>query len=115
MLAIGYGVLLVGVSLSTPPRVAGKAGSEGVRPGPLLAQTENFVGRPVEVDIVEALIGPASAELLARAEYGQVRIAIRDFGSAELSLVPAGFRLEDPDRYRLRFGRVLAPPLRVRG
>jgi hypothetical protein len=113
MRTIRYGI--VGVALSGP--LAGAVDLELARvgPGALLAKAEYFVGRTVEVDIVESLRGPATAEQLARAEYGQVRVAIPDFGGADLSLVPAGFRLEDPDRYRLRFDHVLAPPLRVRG
>jgi hypothetical protein len=40
---------------------------------------------------------------------------IPDAVGAKLSLVPATFRLEDPNRYKHKFDRVLQSPLRVKG
>lgn len=108
-------LLLVGLVSAAPPADAREPLPPPLRPTELLVDAERFLGRGVEVDIVESLAGPATAERLATAEYGQVRVTIPDYGRAELSLVPATFRLDDPDRYRRRFDRVLAAPIRVRG
>lgn len=93
--------------------LAGSDPRAPVRPGDLLAEAPALIGHRVQVDIVESLIGPSTPERLATAEYGQVRVSVPEGG--ELSLVPAAFRLDDPDRYRHRFDRVLLSPLRVRG
>jgi hypothetical protein len=85
------------------------------RPGDLVENPAAHLGKTVDVDIVEPLIGPTTAARLATAEYGQVRVDSPDSRSADLSLVPATFRLDDADRYQKRFDRVLLPPLRVRG
>jgi hypothetical protein len=103
------------IVLAVPLIAASEVEPAAVRPEVVLSEAERLLGHAVVVDIVEPLHGPATAELLSRVEYGQVRVAIPEFGGAELSLVPAGFRLADPDRYRRRFERVLTPPLRVRG
>ncbi|MFN7940234.1 MAG: hypothetical protein U0X73_01435 [Thermoanaerobaculia bacterium] len=100
---------------------AGPAGgAAGVAPAPLRAdrlveQVDRHLGQMVEIDIVEPLSGPSTPEQLARVEFGQVRVEIPDASGAQLSLVPRTFRLDDPNRYRQRFDRVLASPLRVRG
>ena len=86
-----------------------------LRPGDLVENPAAHLGKTVEVDIVEPLIGPATAAQLATAEYGQVRVDSPDARDADLSLVPTTFRLDDADRYRKRFDRVLLPPRRVRG
>lgn len=106
-------VSLAGFVLAAAQLVAGPEPSAPMRPGELLAEAPALIGRRVEIDIVESLIGPSTPERLATAEYGQVRVSLPEGG--ELSLVPAAFRLDDPDRYRRRFDRVLLPPLRVRG
>lgn len=106
-------VSLAGFVLAAAQLVAGPELSPPIRPGELLAEAPALIGRRVEIDIVESLIGPSTPERLATAEYGQVRVSLPEGG--ELSLVPAAFRLDDPDRYRRRFDRVLLPPLRVRG
>lgn len=106
-------VSLAGFVLATAQVLAGSESSAPMRPGELLAEAPALTGRRVEVDIVESLIGPSTPERLATAEYGQVRVSLPEGG--ELSLVPAAFRLDDPDRYRRRFDRVLLPPMRVRG
>lgn len=86
-----------------------------LRPGDLLANPGAFLGRSVEVQIVEPLQGPRSAAALASAEYGQIRVWIPDGMGVDFSLVPASFRMEDPQRYRRKFDRVIAGPVRVRG
>lgn len=85
------------------------------RPRELLAAADARVGQQVELEIVEPLSGPSTPELLSAATYGQVRVEIPEGAASELALVPRAFRLEDPDRYRNRFDRVLITPLRVRG
>lgn len=115
MRQLASGFLPAGLALSAALAFAREPLPPPVRPTELIVEPGQFLGRSVEIDIFEPLRGPSTPEQLARAEYGQVRVVIPDFGGAELSLVPSGFRLEDPDRYRLRFDRVLAPPLRVRG
>ena len=99
-----------GASLSpAPPR-------RGVlRPNDLLDAPASYLGREVDVVIVEPLSGPATPELLARAEYGQVRVEVSDNLGKDLALVPAGFRQGDPNRYRLKFDRVIEGPIRVHG
>lgn len=91
MTALKVGILVGAVAASMLG--AGDTEPSAVRPGALLAQADRFVGHTIVVDIVEPLRGPATAEQLERVEYGQVRVANLDFGGAELSLVPAAFRL----------------------
>jgi len=86
-----------------------------LRPGDLLANPNAIFGRSVEVEIVEPLEGPRSAAALAAAEYGQIRVWIPDGIGVDFSLVPASFRMEDPQRYRRKFDRVIAGPVRARG
>ena len=52
---------------------------------------------------------------LARLEYGQVEIRIPEGLNGRLSLVPQAFRMNDPNRYRQKFDRVIESPVRVRG
>jgi len=106
---------LLAFLLATGVSRAAQGPAAPIRPGALLAGTGPRLGEILTVDIVEPLHGPSTPEALARAEYGTVRVAIPDVGGAELALVPAGFRLDDPDRYRLKFDHVLVAPLRVRG
>jgi hypothetical protein len=86
-----------------------------LRPEALLADAERLVGKFVEIEIVETLSGPPTPELLANAEYGQVRVNLPEGSASDLALVPKSFRLDDPKRYHQRFDRVLVVPLRVRG
>ena len=115
MRPLARALLLGGLLLPASPADALEPLPPPLRPTSLLEGADRLLGRGVEVDIVESLVGPPTAERLATAEYGQVRVAIPDYGGAELSLVPADFRLADPDRYRRRFDRVLMSPIRVRG
>lgn len=81
----------------------------------ILSAPDRYVNRPVELVIVEQLRGPASAQALAALEYGQVRVDVPDGGPYDLSLMPSTFRLDDPNRYKKKFDRPLASPLKVRG
>lgn len=108
-------VVLLGTAATLPstPSVAEVAAV--LRPTTLIEHSESHLRTTVQVDIVETLQGPRTADALASSEYGQVRVAVPDATGGELSLVAERFRLDDPNRYRLRFDRVLRSPLRVRG
>ena len=87
-----------------------------LRPGDILANPTQYLGREIEVEIVEPIDGPTSPAALAAVEYGQLRVRIPDAMTAgELSLVPKGFVEKDPNRYRRKFDRVIEGPLKVRG
>jgi hypothetical protein len=102
--------LLVSLIAGSPPPASGP-----LRPADLLEHAGRYLHRTVEVEIVEPLRGPATAEALARSEYGQVEIRIPEGTGGNLTLVPSTFRLEDPARYRRKFDRVIQSPVRVRG
>src|SRR5262250_803965 len=78
-----------------------------LRPSDLIASPQNYLNRTVEIEIVEPLSGPPTPEALARVEYGKVPVEMPDARFTDFSLVPAGFRLEDPNRYKLKFDRVI--------
>jgi hypothetical protein len=103
--------LLHAPGLLAPATAAGNA----VTPTELLAAPEKYLGRDVEVVIVEPLEGPSSAQALASVAYGQVGVGMPDGGPATLTLVPAAFRADDPNRYKNKFAQVLASPITVRG
>jgi hypothetical protein len=109
-------VLLAGALLAAAcrPGPGGDAAPAVLRAADVVAAPERHLGRPLTVDIVEPLRGPSTPEELARTEYGQIAVDVRDAGG-ELTLVPAAFQLADPRRYTHKFDRVLASPLRVRG
>jgi hypothetical protein len=86
-----------------------------LRPSDLLASPASYLNKEVEIEVVEALYGPSTPKALATLEYGQVQILIPDPSGAELTMVPAAFRVEDPNRYKNKFDRVLVSPLKVRG
>lgn len=81
----------------------------------LLATPDRYLNRPLDILIVEPLEGPATAKALAAIEYGQVRIRVPDDGSQDVALVPAAFRMSDPNRYKAKFDRPLESPIKVRG
>jgi len=85
-----------------------------LRPLDLLADAR-YVGRTVEVEIVEPISGPVTAEQLARLEYGQLEVRIPEGSAGTLALVPATWTPTDPQRFHAKFDRVLIPPLRARG
>jgi hypothetical protein len=91
------------------------AGAAPVRPTDLLEHPGRYLDRAIEVAIVEPLGGPATPEALAAAEQGQVEVFVPDAGGNTLVLVPGAYRQGDPRRFRHKFDRVLAAPLRVRG
>lgn len=86
-----------------------------LRPGDIFANPSPYLGREIEVEIVEPIDGPASPAALAALEYGQLRVRVPDGMNAELSLAPEGFSVKDPNRYRRKFDRVIQGPLKVRG
>ncbi|MFO1519082.1 MAG: hypothetical protein U1F57_05400 [bacterium] len=94
---------------------AGVSSAQSLIPADLLKEPTKYLNRRVEVDIVEPLYGPSTPQALANAEYGQLQILVPNSASAEVSLVPTSFRLEDPNRYKQKFDRVLKSPLRVKG
>lgn len=79
----------------------------------LIGEPEKYLDRIVEIDLVEPLFGPSTEEKLAQTEYGQIVVGTPRYSN--FNLVPAAFRLSDPDRYRRKFDRVLESPLRIRG
>ena len=86
-----------------------------LRPNDLLDAPASFLGRKVEVAIVEPLSGPETPAALATVEYGQIRVQIPDNRGIDLALVPATFRMEDANRYRTKFDRVITGPVLARG
>lgn len=86
-----------------------------LRPSDLVAAPERHLNRAVDILIVEPLYGPSTPAALATLEYGQVRVQIPEAVGAELVLVPAAYRPEDPNRYRKKFDRVMQPPVWVKG
>lgn len=96
-------------SPAAPPR-------RGVlRPNDLLDAPASYLGRDVDLVIVEQLSGPPTLEALAKADYGQIRVEVLDNQGKDFALVPAGFRQGDPNRYKLKFDRVIEGPIRVHG
>ncbi|HEX5033433.1 MAG TPA: hypothetical protein VFW62_03040 [bacterium] len=91
------------------------AAEKPLRPSDLLAAPATYLNREVELEIVEPLYGPSSPTSLAAAQYGQVGISIPENPGAQLDLVAAGWKAEDPKRYRQKFDRVLISPLKARG
>jgi hypothetical protein len=79
----------------------------------LLQHPDTYLNRMLDVEIVEPLFGPTTPEALAKLEYGQVVVGTPSYSN--LALVPAAFKLEDPNRYHHKFDRVIESPLRVHG
>jgi hypothetical protein len=86
-----------------------------LRPSELIANANNYLNQTVDLEIVEPLYGPSKPEDLARVEYGQVQVRIPEGGNGTLSLVPQAFKVNDPNRYRNKFDRVIESPIRVKG
>jgi len=109
--------LLSGIAAFAAPLAACHAqGSSGkLRPADLLANPEKYLNQTVTIEVTEPLYGPSTPEALAKVEYGQVGVMIPDAGGLQLSLVPAGFKIGDPNRYKQKFSQVLSTPLKVRG
>jgi len=101
----------------TPPSPSpAPAPRQGVlRPNDLLDAPASFLGRKVEVAIVEPLAGPETTAALAKVEYGQIRVQIPDNLGIDFALVPGAFKKEDPNRYRTKFDRVITGPILARG
>ena len=86
-----------------------------LRPADLLENANAYLNQNIDLEIVEPLYGPAKPEDLLKTEYGQVEVRIPEGASATVSLVPAGFKATDPNRYRNKFDRVVGSPVRVKG
>lgn len=81
----------------------------------LVQNAKTYLNQTVDVEILEPVYGAATAEDLARLEYGQVQVSLPEGMDGTLSLVPASFKATDPNRYRNKFDRVIQPPVRVKG
>lgn len=102
-----WGVLL--------PTLACRAQAAPLKPSDLLAAPAKYLNRPVEIEIVESLDGPVTPQALATNEYQQYRIQIPEAVAAQISIVTPAFRLNDPNRYKKKFDRVITSPLLLRG
>lgn len=112
--AAALATLLAGVPHAIGQDAAHTAETPRLRAPRLLDEAERWLGKLVDVEILEPLEGPTTLDALARLEYGQVGVRIPEGHTHSLTLVPAEFSLADPKRYRRRFDRVLVPPLLVR-
>ncbi len=86
-----------------------------LRPAELIENANTYLNQPVNLEILEPLYGPSKPEDLVRAEYGQVEVRVPEGMSGTLSLVPAAFKVTDPNRYRNKFDRVIESPGSVKG
>lgn len=86
-----------------------------LRPSELIENANTYLNQTVDLEILEPLYGPSRPEDLVRAEYGQVEVRIPEGARGTLSLVPAAFKVTDPNRYRNKFDRVIESPVRVKG
>lgn len=107
-------LLLLAAVVSLPVSCFG--GSAGaLRPSELLAAPDKYLGKTVELEIVEPLYGPSTEAALKASEYGGMEVMIPDGGGPTLKLVPSAFKPEDPNRFKNKFDRVMRPPARVKG
>lgn len=104
-------LLLLGTATSCSAAPAGGT----LRPTDLITSPETYLGKSVDLLIVEPLYGAASEAALKSVEYGQMEVMIPDAVGANLNLVPAAFKPEDPNRFHNKFDRVLQSPVRVKG
>jgi hypothetical protein len=86
-----------------------------LRPSELVENANRYLNQTVDLELVEPLYGPSRPEDLARVEYGQVEVRIPEGMNGTLLLVPAAFKVADPNRYRNKFDRVIQSPVRVKG
>lgn len=96
-------------------RLPAQTKKKPLRPADLLENANAYLNQNIDLEIVEPLYGPAKPEDLLKTEYGQVEVRIPEGASATVSLVPASFNATDPNRYRNKFDRVIASPVRVKG
>ena len=106
-------LLLVIVILSC--RLPAQTRKNILRPSELVENANTYLNQTVDVEILEPLYGPSTPENLTRAEYGEVEIRFPEGMSGTLSLVPAAFKANDPNRFRNKFDRVIESPVKVRG
>lgn len=82
----------------------------------LIGHPEKYLGQVVTLEIVEPLNGPATLQAMATLEYPKYEIELPNArGRAELSLVTPAFQLQDPNRYKKKFDKVVESPLRATG
>ena len=110
---LGVAVLL---TLSWLAAVGGlRAAARPMRPLELLDRAGIYVGREIDLEVVEPLGQATTPEALAASTYGSVEIQIPEAPGAQLKLVPAAWNPGDPKRFEHKFDRVLPSPLRVHG
>lgn len=95
--------------------LARSASAAPITPTELLASPDQYLGKSVEVRIVEPLYGPSTEAALKSVEYGQMEVMMPDVSGKTLDLVPSAFKPEDPNRFKKKFDRVIASPLTVKG
>ena len=86
-----------------------------LRPTELIDNASAFLNQSIDVEILEPLYGPSTPAELARVEYGQVEVRIPEEMSGRVSLVPEAFTVNDANRYRHKFDRIVESPIRVLG
>jgi hypothetical protein len=81
-----------------------------------------YIGRDLEVDIMEPIQGPTTNDERLHDYDRHYRVELRESqegekegSDTEIRLVPAGYRVDDPKRRELMFDTVMTAPLRVRG
>lgn len=104
-------LLVMILSCSLPAQTS----KQPLRPPELVEHANTYLNQNIELEILEPLYGPSKPEDLARVEYGQVEVRIPEGMNGTLLLVPAAFKLTDPNRYRNKFDRVIQSPVRVKG
>lgn len=104
-------LLVMILSCSLPAQTS----KQPMRPSELVENADKYLNQTIDLEIVEPLYGPSRPEDLARVEYGQVEVRIPEGMNGTLLLVPAAFKVTDPNRYRNKFDRVIQSPVRVRG
>jgi hypothetical protein len=95
--------------------VTAQTRKNSLRPSQLIDEASAYLNKSVEVEVLEPLYGPSNPQELASVEFGQVEIRFPEGPGARLSLVPQAFKLNDRNRYRQKFGRLIESPVRVRG
>jgi hypothetical protein len=99
---------------SLPNKPTGTTMDAVIRPNDLFDNPQRFVGREIDVTIVEQLIGPSNAEELAAVEYGALQVLVPEHIGWGLALVPENFSMKSSYRYRLKFDAIIESPVIVR-
>jgi hypothetical protein len=112
---IGLLINLLLVSLVLSCALPAQTRRNSLRPSEVISDASSYLNQIVDIEILEPLYGPSNPQELARVEYGQLEIRIPEGASGRLSLVPQTFKVNDPNRYRHKFDRVIESPVKVRG